>query len=68
MKRIKAIYRAAMKDPRTTAAAIASLVALGTGIYQNLELLAKPETWSTILIALGVLLSADSIEAPPNAH
>lgn len=54
------LWRAIVDHPKTTAGAVASLVAFGVGAYHKPELLTSPEAWASVFAAVSLLAASDA--------
>lgn len=64
MDKLKKIGANLIKNPKTTAAGIASLVGVGFAVAANPALLASPQIIAAILGAIGLLVAADDSQGP----
>ncbi len=61
MKQFFANLWSAVRDhPKTTAGAIAGLVASGVGAYHNPALLVSEEWWGVVFVAIALLAASDA--------
>ena len=60
MSRVKRIILALARNPKTSAAGLAALVAVGFAAAEDSRVLAEPGAWVAILTGLGLLAAADS--------